>query len=363
MADLRRPCAVWCLTGMTLLMAACGEPETVVVKAPIRPVKTVVLEEAAGLQRQFPATIESSRRVELAFRVPGKLASLSVAEGDVVKAGQVLATLDPTDFKLALDAARAELDRTRADWERGKVLVKDGHLSRSDYDALESAYRQAVAADEQASLDLAYTELKAPIDGTIAKRHIQNFEEVEAKQEVFAFRDNSELEVRVNIPERLMMRLALDNNPPDEALWVSFPAANEERYPLQVKELATRADEATKTFEARMTFKAPENLSVFPGMSALVVADLSELFAGDLAVELPASALDRRSGEPRLWVYQPDTGKAVPRTVEVGPVVGGKVEIKSGVDFGDRVITAGAEYVDETIGLYEIQVVEQAEQH
>ena len=83
----------------------------------------LIAQDAAGMQRNFPATIEASRRVELSFRVPGQLKELRVAEGDQIEAGQVLATLDPTDYRLALDNAKAELDRAASEWQRGKVLV------------------------------------------------------------------------------------------------------------------------------------------------------------------------------------------------------------------------------------------------
>jgi len=354
------------LVGAALvLLSGCEQNDTAPVVASVRPVKTMMLEDVAGMQRNFPATIESSRRVELAFRVPGQLKELRVAEGDKVEAGQVLATLDPTDYRLALNNAQAEFDRAQSDWERAKVLVVDGHLSRSDFDAKESEYRRASAVLRQARLDLSYTELTAPISGTIAKRYIENFEEVVAKQELFALRDNSELEVRVDIPEAVVMRIPVVQEQMDEddepGLWVSFSAASDQRFPLQIKEVATQADEATQTFQVRLTFDAPEGLNVLPGMSALVTAELESLYADRLAVKLPASALDNRSGQPRMWIYDPETGRASPQEVSVGPVVGGMVELINGVDFGQRIIIAGADQLDETMQLYEMRDVEQAQ--
>ncbi len=347
---------------LSLVLLACDAEQEAPEREVMRPVKTIMLEEAAGMTRKFPASIESSRRVELSFRVPGKLSELLVHEGDKVQAGQLLAVLDPKDYQLALDDAEAESARAKGDWERAKVLVVDGHLSRSDFDHYESVFQQALAALQQARLNRSYTELKAPIEGTIAKRYIQNFEELAAKQEVISLRDNSELEVRVDVPEQIMSLLVLnyaEGN--DEGLWVSFPAASEQRFPLRTKEIATRADPKTQTFQARMTFAAPEQLNVLPGMSAVVIADLESMSADTLRVSLPAAAIDQRQGQTRLWLYQPETGTATPRAVTVGPQVGGdKVDIIEGLEMGDRIIVAGVGSLNETMKLYEMRKVEQA---
>jgi RND family efflux transporter MFP subunit len=346
---------------LSVMLLACGAKQEAPVREVIRPVKTIMLEEAAGMTRKFPASIESSRRVELSFRVPGKLSDLLIQEGDKVQAGQLLAVLDPTDYQLALEDAEAESARARGDWERAKVLVVDGHLSRTDFDHYESVFQRALAALEQARLNLSYTELKAPIGGTIARRYIQNFEELAAKQEIIALRDNSELEVRVDVPEQIMSLLALNYaEGKDEGLWVSFPAAGEQRFELRTKEIATRADPKTQTFQARMTFAAPKQLNVLPGMSAVVTADLELMSADTLQVSLPATAVDQRQGQTRLWLYQPETGTAVPRAVTIGPLVGDNVEIIEGLEMGDRIVVAGVGSLNETMKLYEMRKVEQA---
>ena len=108
---------------LSLTLVACGARQEAPVRDVVRPVKTVMVEEAAGMMRNFPASIESSRRVDLAFRVPGKLSDLLVQEGDKVEAGQLLAKLDPTDYQLRLDDADAEAERATSDWERAMVIV------------------------------------------------------------------------------------------------------------------------------------------------------------------------------------------------------------------------------------------------
>lgn len=91
----------------------------------------------------------------------GTVQKLAVKEGDKVKKGQILATLDPTDYKITVKDAQASFDRAKNDFIRAKELVKEGFISRSDYDAKEAAWKNTRAALERANRNLAYTKLKA----------------------------------------------------------------------------------------------------------------------------------------------------------------------------------------------------------
>jgi len=103
--DSHKLATVGVLALLLLSLGACDARQETPDRKTVRPVKTIMVEEAAGMMRTFPASIESSRRVDLAFRVPGKLSELRVQEGDKVEAGQLLAKLDPTDYQLLLDDA------------------------------------------------------------------------------------------------------------------------------------------------------------------------------------------------------------------------------------------------------------------
>jgi len=116
--------------------------------------------------------------------------------------------LDPTDFQIAVDNKQATFARAEKDYERGKKLVKEGHISKRDFDGLEAAFLTSRAEFNLAKQQLDYTELKAPFDGVIARRHIQSFEEVEAKQSIVTLNDNEILEVKFDLPEIIMAGLA-----------------------------------------------------------------------------------------------------------------------------------------------------------
>ena len=212
------PCPHWSILfplASFLFLAGCAEeaPEEQVDVA--RPVKTLVVAtpETSG-ERKFPARIEAVRKAELSFRVPGKVQELNVKEGDEISESQVLAKLDTTDFEIVLADRQASYDRNLKDYNRAKEFIKGGFLSRTDFDKKESEFKSARAALRQAKQDLAYTELKAPFDGLLARRYIERFEQIQAKQPVFSLRGTDQLEFIFDVPESIVKMLQLETEVP-----------------------------------------------------------------------------------------------------------------------------------------------------
>jgi len=319
----------------------------------VRPVKTLLVESHdAGGTRAFPGRIAAAQRAELAFRVPGKLLEIPVTEGQEVGQGDVVARLDPTDYRIAFNDRKATYDRARADFERGRKLVEQGTISRRDFDALTANFKSNEAAFQQASQDLGYTELKAPFDGVIARRLVDNFEEVQAREPVLVINDVATLEVKIDIPESLMLRLQRqDRDDPDRPrakIHAVFDAAPGERFPLEFKEVAARADSQTQTFEVTLSMPAPEGLNVLSGMTTQVFVDSPNLRSNRQAFVIPSGAVIGDAGlEPSVWVFDPQSSTVQARKVEVRTLTGDAIEVTGGLDSGDRVVVAGAAFLAE----------------
>ncbi len=346
-------------------LASCEDSVEQAIVEKIRPVKTVVIgDPGAGGERRFPGRIESARRVELAFRVPGTLNELPVKEGDEVTAGAVIAKLDDADFKTAFDDRDAVFKRTSADYKRAQELVKDGFISRVDFDKVESDFKSAKAALRQAKLDLSYTSLRAPFSGNVAQRYVQNFEEIKAKQPIIALRDLNLLDVKFNIPENLVIRLnqaGVDEEATGVPVYAVFDAAPEKRFYLSFKEAATRADSATQTFEVTYTLPAPDELDVLPGMTTTVTVDLTPFLDSGGVFTVPVASVVTDPGlAPKVWVVDPDTMTVSSRDVEVGMMEGNAIQVLSGLNGGERIVTAGAPFVVEGMKVRLLPNVEQA---
>jgi RND family efflux transporter MFP subunit len=183
----------------------------------------------------------------------------------------------------------------------------------------------------------------------LAKRHVQNFEQVIANQMIFTLQDVDLLEVKVDIPERLIRRLTPRRADESEAerravapVAAYFPQNPQQLYPLTLKEVATKADPSTQTFEVTFAMPAPADITVLPGMTVSVRADLSRVMASDGSVLIPATALSGSpSLAPQVWVVDEAAMTVHPRAVKVAELEGGSIQVLEGLAGGERIVVAG----------------------
>ena len=334
---------------LIVLLAACGEEPPPPVDV-ARPVKTLVVEDVGGSGiREFPGRVEANRQAELAFRVPGRVVAIHVKEGDQVQEGRLLAELDKTDYQIRVNNQQAQFDNAEKNYSRATELVASGAISKMDFDRMEAEYKSTQANLEAARQDLAYTTLAAPFAGVLAKRHVENFEQVIANQKIFTLQDVDMLEVKVDIPERIIRRITPRRAGESEAerravapVAAYFPQNPQQLYPLALKEVATKADPSTQTFEATFTMPAPADITVLPGMTVSVRADLSSVMTGDGSVLIPATAISGSpSLEPQVWVVDEATMTVHPQPVKVAELEGGSVQVLDGLKGGERIVVAG----------------------
>lgn len=309
----------------------------------LRPVRTTQI-QPAGTQtwRELPGVVDAAQKADLSFRISGKLETLEVNEGDIAKNGQLLARLEATDYRIQLESRQAEYDQARADYERGLTLVDKGVISRSDFDKLRTQHASAKANLETVKQNLEYTFLRAPFAGLIAKRHVDNFEDVGAGQSVYTLQDTSSLTVKVNVPESLMIHVQRGTRP---ELFALFDAIPDRQFPLTLKEVSLQADESTNTFEVTLSMPGVEDYSVLPGMSVTVRGERDPGRSSDTpVVYVPAHAVLEDNDGRYVFVAKPTgSGRGIieRRSVETGDLSGFGLEITSGLDGGDEVVTAG----------------------
>ena len=353
-------------------LAGCGGAEEVAPPPASRPVKIFVVQGGAtDAVRTFPGRVDATQRAELAFRVPGQLQKILVREGDMAEAGQVLARLDPADYELVLEDRQATFDNFQSNFERGKELIVDGNISRMDYDRMEANFRSASAALSQAQKNLEYTVLTSPFRGRVAERHVENFEDVLAKQTVFSLQDISQLDVIIDLPESVvrMVRsdisdegsIGTDETVSSTRAFAQFEGRSDEHFPLRPKEIATRANDQTQTFRATFTMEAPTTFTVLPGMTTTVVLDLSRLMGSENVKRVPVRAVQADSGlQPRVWVLDPQSMTVSARAVTIGRMSRGMVEINDGLTGGEEIVAVGAPYLAQGMRVTRMAATEQA---
>ncbi|MCU7819902.1 MAG: efflux RND transporter periplasmic adaptor subunit, partial [gamma proteobacterium symbiont of Lucinoma myriamae] len=314
--------------------------------------------------------IDANRKAELAFRVSGKVHELLVKEGDLVAEGDLIAKLDPTDFQITVNDKKALFTRASNDYNRGKKLVKEGHISKMDFDKLEASFLSSKAELNLAKQQLAYTELKAPFNGTVARRHIQSFEEIQAKQSIISLNDNEILEVKFDLPENLILRLqrvegvdSMEQSKMKHQIPVvaMFQSQRDKEYSLSFKELSTKADASTQTFSATYTMPKPDDIIVLPGMTAMVKIDLSKFIDTENIFYLPVSAMVADVAlQGTVWLVDEKTMQVKPVSVAVGTMTGNRIQVKEGIEAGQRVVIAGVPFLYEDLKVTLMAESEQA---
>mgnify|MGYP001814537801 FL=1 len=353
---------------ISVLITGCSEPPPAEPVAASKPVKSMLVKAgAAEGTRHFPAHIDAGSKAELSFRVPGTVLEFPVKEGEKVKAGQTVAILDKKDYQLVVNDFQAKYDNAKKNFDRAKGLIKDGYISKMDYDRLESEFKSARSELDTARQDLIYTTLKAPFDGVIAKKYIEAFQEVQAKQVILDLHDVSTLEVKFDVPENLVIGIRSNKNSDDEnkqrvPVTVSFENLPGQSFELTFKQASTKADPKTQTYEVTFTMPQLANHSILAGMTATATADLSTFLSDNSAFTVPSSAIvgDYKL-DPKAWVVDEKNMVVKSRPVKVGRLFNDKIEILEGLKAGERIVTAGTPFLVEDMKVTLLDQPEQAQ--
>ncbi len=342
---------VWLLG--CLLAAGCAERESAE-PAPeiVRPVRVQQVFASGGAQRRaFSGIAKPGIESRLSFKVGGNVERLAVKVGDRVRKGQLLAAIDPDDFRLQVQEAEASLRRAEAEarnaaanYERTRALYENNNASRTDLDAARSAAessRAAVASIakqlELARRQLQYTRLEAPLDGEIATLAVERNENVQAGGTVLTLISGKQAEVEVAIPEVLIG--ALDDGDP---VTVRFDAIPGQQYSATVTEIGVGSTGVATSFPVTVRLDASD-ARVRSGMAAEVSFEFRSADGREQILVPPVAVAEDRAGR-FVYVAEPtEPGFAVVRRkpVEVGALTGEGLAVTAGLIDGERVVTAG----------------------
>ena len=341
-------------------IVACGDDPRIEEKL-IRPVRTALVRSSASEQvRSFTGSTQAGAEIALSFKVSGTVMQLLVRVGDSVEKGQLIAELDPSDYELREGQARASRALRRAEqrnleaqYDRVRALYENNNASRTELDA---ARARAESADslleatsktlELATKQLSYTRLVAPVSGLISEVPGDENENVAAGQTTVVLASGALPEVKIAIPGLLISQVERGDQ-----VMVSLPTVAGPPLPATVIEVGVSAAFGRTTFP--VTAELHENHpAIRPGMAA----EVEFRFAGDgkgrLLVPTLAVGEDRQGRF--VFVFDSGTdgvGTARRRAVEIASVSSEGVEILSGIDEGERVITAGVRRIQDGLNV------------
>ena len=328
-----------------LFLAACSKPAPP--EEPIRAVKvTTVGLDSIKSGAEFAGEVRPRVESRMGFRVAGKIIRRQAELGKHVKAGDVLAQLDPQDYKLAAQAASAQTAAARtnrdlalADFNRYKSLKDQNFISGAELERRDAALKAAQAQLDQAQAQLAgqgnqsaYTTLVADVSGVITSIDAEPGQVVTAGTPVVRIAQDGPRDVIFAVPEDKVALMKVGSTT-DVRMWSSNT-----QYKGIVREVAASADPITRTFTVKVGLDAKDTPAL--GTTVSVIPQAFDR-SGVQVVKLPTSAFRQDGQNSSVWVLDPSS-----MTVKLQPVViatadGNDVVVASGLQPGMQVVVAG----------------------
>jgi multidrug efflux system membrane fusion protein len=316
-------------------------------EALVRPARVIEISyHLRGRSTMMAGTVVPRIEATLGFRVAGKVVERLVDIGTTVQPGQPIARLDPADYRLAVDNARAALASADADWQRARADYERYQQLRNTaaFMAQTMELRQSTAATTQARVEqarsqlstaennLAYTTLHADTSGVVTAVIAEVGQFLAQGQGVVKVARTDELEILVGVPEN---RLASMRQVPGASfeLW----SEKGKKYAAKLRELSPSADPVTRTYPARFSvIERPEFIGL--GMTATLTFERADL---EPVANVPLSAIFQHGTQPAVWVVDRTSGEVALRDVKIARWRDDTAAIVSGVKDGELVATAG----------------------
>lgn len=370
-----------------MLLASCSNKQQEPVEY-IRPVKfDQVLKQNGQITSSFSGEVVAKNDIELSFKVAGTVSKLNVKLGERIRKGQLIATIDPTDYSIQSNqavsqkegslankqsaeanakAAEAQLINAQATYQRVAKLYENNSVALSEYqqakaalDAAQAQYDAAIsqvkAAETQissanlqvqaANNQVGYTRLYAPIDGVITKVNIDENEVASAGFDIATLSSTSDLQVEVGIPERVINNLNIG-----QKATISVPSISDKTFEAVIDEIAYASSRST-TYPVKL--KIINTVDVIrPGMAAEVAFVIETNAAKTLVNDnliAPIKALASSTEGNFVYRLVPENEDGLYKvekvSVQIGTISNQRYIIEEGLNEGDFVAVAGLNFL------------------
>ena len=334
------------LAALGLAGCAKHEPEP----EPIRAVKVITAGESTPVTvAEYAGEVRARVESRLGFRVAGKVIRRQAEVGQRVRAGEVLAQLDPADYALATQAARAQvrsaqtnLDLTAADFKRYKDLRQQDFISGAELERREAALKAAQAQLDQAQAQLAaqshqeaYTALVADVSGVVTAVEVEAGQVVAAGVPVVRVAQDGARDVVFAVPE-------------DKVAGVKVGAAmgvrawtDDRVVQGRVREVAASADPVTRTFAVKLAVPAEQSPPLGSTVYVVPSGAGTKAASSSAAIRLPLSALRKDGADSAVWVLDEASMTVRSQAVKVDRVDANEAVVSEGLQIGQRVVVSG----------------------
>lgn len=317
-----------------LLLSGCSGKKSnpVNTETAIPVLTTKVSKIKSGSEISLSGNIEGIKTVRLGFLVAGKIDFIAANEGQVVSKGELLSSLDPTNYGIAKELADIQVNQVQDEYDRLKLMHDNKSLSESDFTKITYGLQQAKVQQKLHTKNLADTKLYSPIAGVLLKKLCETGEITGVGIPLFVVSDIRKVKVSAFVPENELHNIKIGH---EAKVLVSSLS---ETFSGHIIEVGSVADAASRSFSIKIEVDNPKML-VRPGMIAevkIVTGEDKELLA--IPVE---TVLRDFSNQSFVYVVDESAGKAFKRFVTLGQAVNDQIEIISGLNETDMIVSGG----------------------
>ena len=304
--------------------------------------RNVVLTQVSSISNDastnYPGVVEEGASVNAAFMADGKIMSISVKEGDRVRKGQLLATLDDSDYRIGVSQLETQLAQMTKEKERMDAMFEKHNIAPNDYEKFQAGYEQLKLQLDMVKRKLGYTHLYSPADGYIATKYMNPGELVGAGTPVFNIVDDSRLNASVGLPVSVYL-----NRENIKSAKGKVPGIGEE-IPLTIVSFTPDPD---NSMLYRMKLSIPGSFAkeLSPGMNISVWLTTSENTAAESLV--PSRAIFAEEGNTFVWVYNPKDSTIHRKAVTIEGVPNGNNCVVKGLSNGESIVETGVKQLYE----------------
>ncbi|MGN2614147.1 efflux RND transporter periplasmic adaptor subunit [Aliivibrio fischeri] len=284
--------------------------------------------------RSFKGQVVPAEQTPIAFRVTGEIEEVLVKTGDVVKQGQLVAKLEDSKVKQAVNDAKAQYSLASKQYLRGKELNRRAMISKAELDELFANRELAQATYRAAKNQLAYTHLVAPFNGKVLDVYKEQFERAAAGEPIMNVYQNDKVYVRIDLSDNVLAMINPETNRDSYHPTTTFVGLSDS-YSMKYLEHTSEPNAQTQTYEMYLSMPQP-NVEILPGTSATVNVDMVE--AGITSIDgyqVPVTALQagQKSGLFYVWIIRDGQATKVPVTIR--KISGEGAIVSSGIKQGD----------------------------
>ena len=318
------------ILSLGLMLGACGGNSSSQEEAII--VKTATANTYSNeTVKEFPIITQPFRTTELSFRVSGPIDRLDVYAGNYYRRGDIIAEIDPRDYRIRRERAEAVYRQAKAEYERISALYQKNNLSASTYEKARAEYTSAKAAFDTAVNELEDTRLVAPFNGYVGEVYVEKFQDVKASQPVLTFIDIDQLKIEAYVTQDIAYRVQ-----PRQNVLLTLDVQPDTELEAQIAEVSKGTTQNNLSYLVT---------ALLPNKGARLLAGMS----GEHLVCIPQTALcNRPTVGSYVWTVHPESGIVSQRKVSVSKLLPhGNAGITAGLQPSEIVATSSLRFLSD----------------